>query len=51
MKSSDDLASLVENKKAGDKVTLTYYRGKDQKTAQVTLGKRPATLDQVSPGG
>jgi S1-C subfamily serine protease len=48
---SDDLASLVENKKAGDTVTLTYFRGKEQKTADVTLGKRPATLAQVTPSG
>src|SRR4051794_5653551 len=51
VKSSDDLAGLVENKKAGDKVTLTYFRGKDQKTATVTLGKRPASLDQTVPQG
>jgi S1-C subfamily serine protease len=49
--SSDDLASIVENKKAGDKVTLTFFRGKTQKTAEVTLGKRPATLNQVTPSG
>src|SRR3954452_2098684 len=49
--SSDDLAGLVENRKAGDKVTLTYSRGKDQKTATVTLGKRPASLDQTVPQG
>jgi S1-C subfamily serine protease len=51
VKGSDDLAGLVEHKKAGDKVRLTYYRGKDLKTAEVTLGKRPAALDQVSPSG
>jgi S1-C subfamily serine protease len=51
IKTSDDLAGVVEGKKAGDKVKLTFYRGKDQKTVEVTLGKRPATLDQVAPQG
>ena len=48
---SDDLANLVETKKAGDKVKLTYFRGKDRKSAEITLGKRPANLDQVAPSG
>jgi len=49
--SSDDLASAIGGKKSGDKVKLTYFRGKSQKTAEVTLGKRPASLDQVQTQG
>src|SRR3954453_6942987 len=42
VKTSDDLANSVEGKKAGDKVKLTFFRGKNEKTVEVTLGKRPA---------
>ena len=42
---SDDLASAVEGKKPGDKVKLTYRRGGSEKTVTVSLGKRPASLD------
>src|SRR3954447_5628429 len=51
VKSSDDLANSVEGKKPGDKVKLTFFRGKNEKTVEVTLGKRPASLDQVAPQG
>ena len=49
--SSDDLAGTIEGKKPGQKVTLTLRRGHGTKQVQVTLGKRPASLDQTQPGG
>src|SRR3954454_739663 len=35
IKSANDLATAVEGKKSGDKVKLTFYRGKSQKTVEV----------------
>ncbi len=35
----DQLIVIVQQHKPGDKITLTYYRGKDKRTATVTLGK------------
>ena len=49
--SSDDLANTIEGKKPGDKVSLTLRRGHANKQVDVTLGKRPASLDQTQPGG
>ena len=44
---SDDLASTIEGKSPGDKVTITVRRSGGSKTFKVTLGKRPASLDQT----
>jgi S1-C subfamily serine protease len=44
IKTPDDVASAVNDKKPGDKVAVEYYRGNQKKTTEVTLGKRPANL-------
>jgi S1-C subfamily serine protease len=41
-----DVAAAIEGKKPGDDVQVEYYRGNDEKSAKVELGKRPARLDQ-----
>src|SRR5947208_12450355 len=48
---SDDLATAVENHKPGDQVTLEVLSGKSKRDLKVTLGKRPASLDQTPTGG
>jgi S1-C subfamily serine protease len=48
---SDDLASAIAGKQPGDKVTLTLRRSSGTQTMKVTLGKRPASLDQTQLGG
>jgi S1-C subfamily serine protease len=40
---SDDLSAAVRKHKPGDKVALTYQRGKASNTVTVTLGSRSAT--------
>src|SRR3954466_9062452 len=40
----DDVASAHPTKKPGDKVQISFYRGKTVKTATVTLGTRPSKL-------
>jgi len=40
--SSEELQSVIGNKKPGDSVTLTYTRGGSEHTASVTLGTRPS---------
>jgi S1-C subfamily serine protease len=45
IRSNDDLSNAVANKKKGDKVKLTVVRGKTTQTVTVTLGERPASLD------
>ena len=53
----DDVANAIADKKPGEKVELEYFRGNDRRTANVTLGKRPAELrsgssqQQGSPDG
>jgi S1-C subfamily serine protease len=47
---SDALAGAVAAKQPGDQVTIEYYRDGDKQTATVTLGERPATLDQAQQG-
>jgi S1-C subfamily serine protease len=51
VKTPDDVANAIANKKPGDKVQVEYYRGNDKKTATVTLGKRPASLQNSSDQG
>src|SRR3954454_4440261 len=51
VRSSDDLAADVDGKKPGDKVKLTYRRGGAERSVTVSLGKRPASLDQVQQSG
>ena len=40
---------MVADKKPGDKVEIEYYRGRDKKTVEVTLGKRPKNLQAGQP--
>ncbi|HEX2850772.1 MAG TPA: trypsin-like peptidase domain-containing protein [Acidimicrobiales bacterium] len=42
VKTSSDVSRIIRAKNPGDKVTITYYRGQDKRTAQATLGTRPA---------
>ncbi len=41
--SLDDISTIMDAKKPGDKVTLTYLRGGASKTTTVTLGTRPTS--------
>jgi S1-C subfamily serine protease len=47
----EQIIELVNEKKPGDKVTLKYLRAGKEKTATVTLGQRPAKVEQTSPEG
>jgi S1-C subfamily serine protease len=47
----EQIIELVNEKKPGDQVTLKYLSGGNEKTATVTLGKRPAKVEEASPKG
>jgi S1-C subfamily serine protease len=47
----EEIIELVNSKKVGDQVTLELLRDGKQKTATVTLGKRPAKVEEASPQG
>jgi S1-C subfamily serine protease len=50
--SMEQIIELVNSKKPGDKVTLKYVHEGKEKTATVTLGSRPAKVEnQASPEG
>ena len=49
--SMEQIIELVNQKKPGDKVTLKYLRDGNEKTATVTLGTRPAKVEEASPQG
>jgi S1-C subfamily serine protease len=49
VKSMDDVISVVDSKKPGDKVTLELLRGQKRRTATVTLGNRPQSLQALQP--
>jgi S1-C subfamily serine protease len=49
--SMEQIIELVNGKKPGDKVTLKYVREGKEKTATVTLGTRPAKVEEASPQG
>jgi putative serine protease PepD len=40
----DDVAQAIEDNKPGDKVEVTVQRGGDERTVEVTLGRRPEQL-------
>jgi S1-C subfamily serine protease len=48
VRNSDDVAAAIADNRPGDKVSIEYYRGKDKKTAEVKLGKRPNRPQQQS---
>jgi S1-C subfamily serine protease len=41
----DDIATALGAKKPGDDVVIEFYRGNKVKSAKVTLGNRPASVD------
>jgi S1-C subfamily serine protease len=45
----EQIVKLVNSKKPGDEVTLKYLRDGKEKTATLTLGTRPAKVEQASP--
>ena len=47
----EQIVELVNEKKPGDEVTLKLLRDGKEKTATVTLGKRPAKVEEASPQG
>jgi S1-C subfamily serine protease len=47
----EEIIELVNEKKPGDEVTLKLLRDGKEKTATVTLGKRPAKVEEASPQG
>ncbi len=47
----EQIIELVNQKKPGDEVTLKLLRGGKEKTATVTLGTRPAKVEEASPKG
>lgn len=52
VKSSDQLVNIISAKKPGDKVEIKYQRGDKVKSTEVTLKKRPTTVQsQRSQGG
>ena len=46
----DDVAAAIADNKPGDRVTVKYLRGGKEKSAVVTLGKRPAQVPGQDPG-
>jgi S1-C subfamily serine protease len=47
----EQIIELVNSKKVGDEVTLKLLHDTKEKTATVTLGKRPAKVEEASPQG
>jgi hypothetical protein len=45
VRGGNDLVEALRAHKPGDAVKVTYYRGRDKRTATVTLGPRPAEPD------
>jgi S1-C subfamily serine protease len=44
VRSPEDLSEIVSGRKPGDKLTIEAYRGEEKKTFEVTVGSRPATV-------
>ncbi len=47
----EQIIELVNSKKPGDEVTLKVLHDGKEKTATVTMGKRPAKVEEASPQG
>ena len=47
----EQIIELVNQHKPCDEVTLKYLRDGKEKTATVTLGTRPAKVEEASPEG
>lgn len=41
--SMEDLIAEIRNRKVGDKVKITYFRGKEKKTAEMVLAEKPVS--------
>lgn len=48
VESASDLQSILYNKKVGDTIKVTYYRGNDKKTADIKLSIDQSALQQNS---
>ena len=48
--SSEDLQKIVQNAKAGQSVTITYYVGDSKRTTTATLGNQAEAQQQQSGG-
>jgi S1-C subfamily serine protease len=49
--SSDDLQKVIQNSKAGQSVSITYYVGDSKRTTTATLGNQAEAQQQQSGGG
>ena len=49
--SSDDLQKVIQNDKAGQSVSITYYVGDSKRTTTATLGSQAEAQQQQSSGG
>ncbi|HWF15629.1 MAG TPA: trypsin-like peptidase domain-containing protein [Acidimicrobiales bacterium] len=49
--SSEDLQKIVQNAKAGQTVSITYYVGNSKRTTSATLGSQAQSQQQPSTGG
>jgi 2-alkenal reductase len=49
IKSPDDVLNAIQDKKPGDSVPISYYRGGKKKSVSIKLGKRPSTASSQSP--
>ena len=47
----DDIAAAIADKKPGDTIQITFFRGQTKKTVSLTLANRPATAPSSSSGG
>jgi S1-C subfamily serine protease len=47
----EQIVELVTSKNPGDEITVKYLRDGKEKTATVTLGTRPAKVEEASPQG
>jgi len=45
LKSMDELVELIQESKPGDDLQLTFLRGDQEKTAEVTLGTQPKSSE------
>jgi putative serine protease PepD len=51
IRSQTDLSNAIADKRKGDKVTITFMRGRHEKTATVTLAQQPPAVQNQAPNG
>jgi S1-C subfamily serine protease len=49
IRSKNDLTNAIQSKKQGDKVKVTFVRGDQTRTVEVTLGQQPAQVQNQAP--